>query len=574
MRAPEASVHEASLGTAPHFSRTRLHISPFNESLLPVIISSDLLKSASNISYHTLQTSPDADYGFIDIPSAEVKKLKSKFHGLILRGIKVRVEEARPSKRKGAMKDDQVSGPREDQRSAASRSFIREDSLFPAISLPNGRRVQRGWADSSSAKGAGKRMEGVKPSGPRSNAVGQCLFRTKLPPNMVPIKTAPEAKHSRRATEDTLRKYAVVREFSSTTKYSSFLKQEGPRKHQKVVSEFVEGKGWVDEDGHVVETLNSSQQRRLQGELLPVELLSLEMANVDECRGSNGQNSKEIEKDLQPVPGRIKADIDTDLSRLEDEPEAENEQSLSEAPDRQLNTSKPSQTALGTKLDSSVAPAVSVRRSSRCTNEPVSPLATTSVPILAVTVPTVPNTPTLANTLEGREVHPLESIFKKPPIQAKKRSAPKLKIETETPFSFFEQDTDATSVDHMPQTPFTQRDMEYRGARSAAPTPDTAAPGKSFKLLWAEDDDSEAQETKGVGSDNEESIPNKAVQNEVPSSEMIDALIPENQSGEKSFEETFWERRGETNRAWKRRRRETGKFKRKMENKRLSTRNA
>ena len=33
-------------------------------------------------------------------------------------------------------------------------------------------------------------------------------------------------------------------------------------------------------------------------------------------------------------------------------------------------------------------------------------------------------------------------------------------------------------------TPFTQRDLEWRGLRSAAPTPDTAAIGRRFSFDW------------------------------------------------------------------------------------------
>ena len=75
--------------------RTRLYISPFTPELLPIVLAPSVLPTASNISFHSLQTFPERNYGFVDLPAMEATKVKKKLHGSILKGSKVKVEEAR-----------------------------------------------------------------------------------------------------------------------------------------------------------------------------------------------------------------------------------------------------------------------------------------------------------------------------------------------------------------------------------------------------------------------------------------------------------------------------------------------
>ncbi|KAL2056527.1 hypothetical protein ABVK25_002921 [Lepraria finkii] len=114
----------------------------------------------------------------------------------------------------------------------------------------------------------------------------------------------------------------------------------------------------------------------------------------------------------------------------------------------------------------------------------------------------------------------------------------------------------------MPQTPFTQQDIRQRRQRSAAPTPDTAAPGKTFGDIWEgtsdvsdDEDDMEVDDT-----------PKGKVKKGAPEVKKGAPEVKEEQQ-ESEFSKWFWEHRGETNRAWKRRRRETAKDKRQKDNK-------
>ena len=105
----------------------------------------------------------------------------------------------------------------------------------------------------------------------------------------------------------------------------------------------------------------------------------------------------------------------------------------------------------------------------------------------------------------------------------------------------------------MPETPFNSQDLRSRGLRSAAPTPDTAAPGRS---LWnkghgnngPEDDKDEEEEENG----SKEATPSKGTTDQPKEGN--------------EFAKWFWEHRGDNNRAWKRRRREVTKEKRQREN--------
>lgn len=56
--------------------RKRLHISPFDPNLLPLIIPAVITEQASNISFHALQTFPERNYGYVDLPVMDAEKIK------------------------------------------------------------------------------------------------------------------------------------------------------------------------------------------------------------------------------------------------------------------------------------------------------------------------------------------------------------------------------------------------------------------------------------------------------------------------------------------------------------------
>ena len=111
----------------------------------------------------------------------------------------------------------------------------------------------------------------------------------------------------------------------------------------------------------------------------------------------------------------------------------------------------------------------------------------------------------------------------------------------------------------VPLTPFTQRDFEYRGMRSAAPTPDTAHPNKRF--VWPTEN----------SDDEDEDAPSSPIRKGSSSKE---GEKKEGASAESDFQKWFYENRGDTSRAWKKRRRTVAKEKRHRENRKRGERAA
>lgn len=165
-------------------------------------------------------------------------------------------------------------------------------------------------------------------------------------------------------------------------------------------------------------------------------------------------------------------------------------------------------------------------------------------------------------------MHPLEALYKRTaqPGGEATGAAPEAQG-----FSFFadggedgveDGDADAgdTSGIQVPLTPFTRQDLELRGIRSAAPTPDTALPNRKF-TPWERGDESE----EGDGDDPEQGGFEKDEQTldhgaAAPGAEHEDKPLSD-------FQKWFWENRGDLNRSWKKRRKLAGKEKRYRENK-------
>ncbi len=115
-------------------------------------------------------------------------------------------------------------------------------------------------------------------------------------------------------------------------------------------------------------------------------------------------------------------------------------------------------------------------------------------------------------------------------------------------------------TDMPPQTPHTKMDLEWRSMRSAAPTPDTAAIGRTFNFPFAENynqDEAEPNEDDEVMDDGEHEA-------------ALTQAKEESRGEESAFRTWFYEHRGEFNRGWKRRRREERKHKRQSENRKLN----
>ena len=159
-------------------------------------------------------------------------------------------------------------------------------------------------------------------------------------------------------------------------------------------------------------------------------------------------------------------------------------------------------------------------------------------------------------------MHPLEALYKRP---AGEEATP------DAGFSFFgnndddiEEDADdgAAPSSQVPMTPFSKQDFEFRNIRSAAPTPDTAHPSRSYNL-WprgGEDDIAEEDEEDEDGEDQDAG-------EDTAMTDAANAGASADKSGSKSeFQNWFWEHRGDLNRSWKKRRKTASKEKRNREN--------
>lgn len=499
--------------------RLRLHISPLNPTLLAALVPSAALKSVDNISYHTLETFPERNFGYVELPRSEAERMRKKYNGSILKGAKVHIEEAR-EKKKGPETDGTSPDSAKHKRKRI-KTAVREDGVLPGFELPADRQVQRGWTKPSSRSKSGQASEDKKQKTQTSTFTSkeECLFKTTLPANVASTSSSStrdtKSKLGKRTRKDKLEKLVVVHEFSNTTKQPSFIRDDPSGKGTRVVSEFVAGKGWVDEKGNLIEDVQTRHREKRVASHCDSKTVS-EAAHIPEAQTTSSYSSKSSRK--VPVVNKQAG------------PNAGNETSSSGTSSGSQSSDEESSSS--DEKDESIAGEAN-------------------------------GTPKRENV--ARDVHPLEAIFKRPkPKSSPETPKPALKVSTS--FNFFEPDAeDATGPPAMPQTPFTQQDFQDRRQRSAAPTPDTAAPGKAFTRLWSHEDDdadlpSEASQEDGDGNV-ETSTERTGVESTSNTGEA--AEIPQS-----DFAKWFWEHRGETNRAWKKRRREAAKEKRHRENKR------
>jgi hypothetical protein len=521
---------------------TRLHITPLNPSLLTTILPPSILPSARNISYHTLQTFPENSYGYVDLPIMEAEKIKKKLNGSILKGTKVRIEKARPQK------EVVVEEPKPERNKKEKRKRKRDE--LPGVDIGE-RHVKRGWTvPGKEAKGKEKVVKSKYTTEP------ECLFKTVLPPNIA-ANTKDEKKDKKRKKGGN----TVVHEFAKTTKYATFLRSEGTKKRKGVV-EFVEGKGWVDEDGNVVEVVTKTRRERKKAESKPAkEISEAESAEeeVDSMKADSNIPNNEAGKDStsddsspdgESNPVAVESSIPVIQADEGTSDESSSEGSSSEKESGVQVTSKASEPASQSLTSDESSEEDSSSESSE--DEPAEPQSaitsrpqSSSGPSLTIKIPD-----SMTSTPIASSVHPLEALYKRPKSDEQPNAGPS--------FSFFEEenDDDVAVETHLqvPLTPFTQKDFEYRGIRSAAPTPDTAHPNKKFVWPTDKDEEDEAEEASSPIRYNEAKGKEKDAETEC------------------DFQKWFWENRGNINRAWKRRRKVVAKEKRQRENRKKQDR--
>lgn len=551
--------------------RKRLHISPFNPDLLPIVLPQSLLQHATNISFHAIQTSPENNYGYVDLPAMDAEKLKKKLNGSILRGSKMRVDDARPEKAKKATKTDDAGdeipiddGPVQERFKRGKRKAEKLDGVISGVELPNGRKVRRGWTEpapgttgSKAFKSKLKKHETKTKSKSKPSSFttkSECLFKTKLPSNSATNDTT--AKKRKR---DQPRREIVVHEYANTKKHATFLKDNQGSGGVRLASEFVEGTGWIDQDGNLLQ--EDPVQRRTRSGSIRNSNLQIDTGKVntrsEAVRGSSGIPSIHV----------VSVGETVEAEDSEDETSSSGTSSSSASDDEGNELVQIPKCEIGAHLESNVDAA---EREDSDSNTVVHQARGISINRNSPTTKTpelVPRDPSPEPNASVGEIHPLEALFKKPKVAAS-GTPRKPSLAVSTSFNFFEPDTEEGNDNShlMPHTPFTQQDFRQRRQRSAAPTPDTAAPGRTFENVWesrSESDNGEDDDQDDVDEENEDDDSAKKAVHEKEHSKGKEG------SGEKSesdFSKWFWEHRGETNRAWKRRRREAAKERRQTVN--------
>ena len=538
--------------------RKRLHVTPLNPELLPAVLPQQLLAKASDISFHTIQTFPERNFAYINLPSEEADKLRKKLNGCLFRGQKMKVEEARPTRsstRKESSRKDEVSPSRSSKR---SKKKTKEDGdTISAIQLSEDRKVKRGWTEPESVDALEKKeskKEKKRKSKEASITGGtECLFKTKLPSAASASPVAREKSEKGKKRKRTGHESeTIVHEYKNTTRHNGSLKTSAKADGVRQATEYVDGKGWVDDEGNIVE---QPTKRRKSGPR------SAEQAS----------SKREASTAVRPVLGKSNASEDAEedgsdatsssgTSNSDGEGEEESEESGGH--DMSTTNVDPHTTAgLGiSSADGNEMQSVEVERLSisRSSGSPI-PHVDTHPASQSTSHPSV-------------EVFPPQDLFKRPSIAASQSQTPKKPhLEVSTSFSFFDPDDHAeaqggTSSMLMPQTPFTQQDIRHRRQRSAAPTPDTAAVGKTFGDVWGggkvADDDDEEEDEDGEGGDENERADGRESTEKLEKSE---GSKGEDTKEESEFAKFFWDQRGPNNRAWKRGRREAAKEKRKQD---------
>lgn len=532
----------------------RLHISPLDPELLKIVLSASTAPKARNISFHTIEAFPERRYGYVELPTMEADKLKKKLNGSVLKGTKVKVEKARPEQRiepTGELdKEDKELEKKKKKKSKESkeesRKRKRDPNIVEGVALTD-RKVKRGWTEPANQRRKkskqdkekekdGKYTEKKKRLKSNYTEGDECLLKTKVPPNLV--STLPGDDQPQKRKKKGKGREVVVHEFEKTTKFPSFLKNSVAEGEVSTATEFVEGKGWVDENGNVVETVKEKKvvesapkkKKAKKATPPPVEESDDDSTSSSGTSSSGSSDEEESEDEMEvDAPVEDKKNKETKTTPQKDDESSSDESSDEDAPEPPRQATPLS----AIKADDS------------------RPMSSSSSRDLTIKIPP-PLTP-------STKVHPLEALYKRSKSDENATTETPAKKEAE-PFSFFggggddddieeEEDQDPTHqiiATPAPMTPFSRQDFEWRNVRSAAPTPDTAHPSR-MRNFWPEDEE-EGDEEHGYDEEEGEK----------------DVSGPQSSS---DFQAWFWDNRRDLNRSWMKRRKTAAKEKRHRENK-------
>ena len=516
---------------------TRLHITPLDPELFPIILPPGLRATARNVSFHSIETFPEKRYAFLELPAMEAEKLKKKLHGSVLKGTKMRIEKARPEKRTSATEEEEKPDKKRKKSAkddaTGEKKRKRDRDVLEGAELKD-RKVKRGWTEPSEHKQKkSKRDKDEKTPEKKRRTKSkytdseELLFKTKVPPNAtanLPDDATPKKKKKKGKARE-----VTVHEFEKTTKFPSFLKTSSGDADTKAATEFVDGKGWVDDEGNVVETAKQKTRSARKAKIVAAKADEEEEEEDDDDTSSSGSSSASSTSDEG-------SESEEDAVQQPDVEAAENDSGQKMVP-----MGKPNITPVSAaKLDST------------------RPASSSSAKSLTIKIPPPPETPSAG------KLHPLEALYKR-------RSVPGTAGEPssqEKSFSFFGADNDAEGAPSrmsvkIPMTPFTKQDFEVRTLRSAAPTPDTAHPSRAHSFWGSQSlEDDALGDMDQVDEEDEED-------EEREEGEEAEEAPQETQGtqGSNDFQSWFWENRGELNRSWMKRRKTTAKEKRHRENK-------
>ncbi|CAL5868672.1 uncharacterized protein PFLUO_LOCUS2899 [Penicillium psychrofluorescens] len=505
---------------------TRLHITPLTPEILPSVLPASIRQSATDISFHSIPTFLENSYGYVTLPAMEAEKIKKKFNGSILKGKKFKVETARPQKRQRL--EEEAGAEKDTKKKSKKRKS--EDGVLDGLELPADRKVKRGWTESSTAKSERRKTEKDKEKKKSSKdkkdktqakskytEKSECLFRTNIPPNRsaddaADDKKAKKKKHSSQGS--------VVHEFAKTVTQPSFLRDA--KESAAPTATFEEGKGWVDALGEVKEPANEKIRK--------ANYHPGKVAGAKEKRNAGSTKSKKKTRaTAEPSDASSSEDWTSSSGSSDESADSESEDDTPSS----SNASSASSAA-----EKSAKPAVSSQQEVAGAPETAQESAQEGGS----------DEPTHEVVTSAKEVHPLEALFKRPgPVAADVPAAP----DANAGFSFFGNDDIESEEEEPripePQTPFTKMDLQERGLRSAAPTPDTAM--LSRRMKWNDFDEMEDEDEDDV--------------NNTPVAKTRNFEAPQEDT---EFVKWFWEHRGENNRAWKKRRRDAGKEQRQRDN--------
>ncbi|KAK7419974.1 hypothetical protein QQZ08_010611 [Neonectria magnoliae] len=538
---PASSSPKASTGDVSEY--TRLHISPLDPELLKVALPASVAPHARNVSYHSIETFPEKRYGFVDLPAMDAEKLKKKLHNSVLKGNKLRVEKARPEKQVEVPNEEldkayEEEEERKQKRKAKKYADVGEGSkkrkrnreVVEGVVLTD-RKVKRGWtepADQRRKKSKkdkesdkeGKTTEKKKRLKSKYTDQDECLLKTTLPANAVANATGDNVPKKRKKRSNT--REVTVHEFEKTTRFPSFLKTSAPESQSKPATEFVEGKGWVDEDGEVVEAARARPPPK---------------------PAAQKPKKSKVVKEVVVTPGNDDStSSSTSSSGTSSDEESEEESEKEEA------IEKDDESVSG--YDGTPAQPEHTTPVSAIKGDTARPMSSSSSRSLTIKIPP-PLTPS------ATKIHPLEALYKRPKPDGDGAETPAAK--QAEPFSFFDaEDEEEPEADRRnpPMTPFSRQDFEWRSTRSAAPTPDTAHPTRMRNFWNSQGDDDDAEMDDDVdGLDGVMDGEDGQGGDGAPA------------AGSTEFQSWFWENRRDLNRSWMNRRKMAAKEKRHRDNK-------